>query len=270
MPFVNCIEIEGQAVRERSEGFWRRPGLYKRLGVAGIATVSGLTFTGLLLHFFGPHNKHWFPVLAPRIATDSSSPSDTTAYSSSPTDARTHNSTPSGTATPGNTATSSSSLLTTRFLSTTQLPSSALHPYEAEALKYQRALAYDCLAVSEYDLVNQCHPNPEKRPEPNIDDITTLLSGYELATLRVPPGTCNDAFHRMKPQSMVKAAPGGWKTLDWSQVGGGNIVCTDENGQDVTCHYFGEPFKYDLPTVWDAVNYYVKPYQCLFTDNGDT
>ncbi|EZG43259.1 hypothetical protein GNI_179700, partial [Gregarina niphandrodes] len=38
MPFMNCIEIEGQAVRERTEGFWRRPGLSKRLGIAGVAT----------------------------------------------------------------------------------------------------------------------------------------------------------------------------------------------------------------------------------------
>ncbi|EZG44585.1 hypothetical protein GNI_145840 [Gregarina niphandrodes] len=73
----------------------------------------------------------------------------------------------------------------------------------------------------------------------------------------------------MKPQSMVKAAPGGWKTLDWSQVNGGKVICADENGQDMTCHYFGDPFKYDLPTVWDAVNYYLEPYQCLFTDNGN-
>ncbi|EZG43256.1 putative transmembrane protein [Gregarina niphandrodes] len=252
MPFVNCIEIEGQAVRERTEGFWRRPGLSKRLGIAGIATASGLAITGFLLYRFGPRGGS---LLAPRIATNSSSPTDT----------------------PGNTTTNTSSTLfttqfppKTQFPPTTQLPSSSLHPYEAEALKYQRALAHECSGVSGSDCVNQCHPNPEKRPEPNIDDITTLLSGYELATLRVPSGSCNDAFHRMKPQSMVKAAPGGWKTLDWSQVSGGKVICTDENGQDMTCHYFGDPFKYDLPTVWDAVNYYLKPYQCLFTDNGDT
>ncbi|EZG43420.1 putative transmembrane protein [Gregarina niphandrodes] len=252
--FMNCIEIEGQALRERTEGFWRRPGLCKRLGIAGAATASGLAIAGLLLlYHFGRRSGSRFPRMAPRPPIYSSSVSDTTAYSSSP----------SGTADSDHTTTSST-------LFTTRLPSSThnqLDAYEAEAEKYQRALAHDCLVTSEFDVVNQCHPNPEKRPEPSIDDITTLLSGYELATLRVPDGTCNDALHRMKPQSMVKAAPGGWKALDWSQVNGGKVVCTDENGQDVTCHYFGEPFKYDLPTVWDAVNHYLKPYQCLFTEN---
>ncbi|EZG43017.1 putative transmembrane protein, partial [Gregarina niphandrodes] len=262
MSFMNCIEIEGQAVRERTEGFWRPPGLYKCLGVATLATISGLTATGFLLYHFGRRNTSRFPRMAPRPTIYNSSVSDTTAYSSSPTDARTYNSTPSGTADPGHTTTSST-LFTTRLPSSTHNP---LDAYEAEAEKYLRALAYNCLAVP--DLINQCHPNPDKRPEPTIDDITTLLSGYELATLRATPGTCNDALHQNKSQSIVKAAPGGWEKLDWSHVsGGGKVICTDENSQDVTCHYFGEPFKYDLPTVWGAVNYCLKPYQCLCTEH---
>ncbi|EZG44014.1 putative transmembrane protein [Gregarina niphandrodes] len=263
MSFVNCIEIEGQAVRERSEGFWRRPGLFKRLGIVGIATASGLVITGFLLYRFGP-----------RYGGRSS---DTTAYNSSSSDTTASSSTvgayelaptASGTAIPGIT-TSSSTLSTTRFPSTAgrnMCEGTTFGLTEPE--KYQRALACDCLAVSESSLFTNCHPNPEKRPEPSVDVIASLLSGYELATLRVPSGTCKETLHRSKTQTVVRAEVGGWRMLDWSELSeGGQIVCTDENGLNLNCHYFGAPSKFDFPTVWDAINLYVKPYQCLAASN---
>ncbi|EZG55866.1 hypothetical protein GNI_108080 [Gregarina niphandrodes] len=76
---------------------------------------------------------------------------------------------------------------------------------------------------------------------------------------------------------MVAATSRGWESfiwldLDWGDCAeyGGRIVCTrDQNTGDdyLGCHYFGTPWQYDLPTVWEGIVRHVKPNRCSYRCN---
>ncbi|EZG57064.1 hypothetical protein GNI_099560, partial [Gregarina niphandrodes] len=96
------------------------------------------------------------------------------------------------------------------------------------------------------------------------------MSAHELASLRIPSETCKGIYDNKKNATMVDAAAGAWETLDWNSCfWGGKVVCVDDPGEDLSCHYFNHPFKYDLARVWEAVTRHLKPSRCLITNNTD-
>ncbi|EZG56550.1 hypothetical protein GNI_102970 [Gregarina niphandrodes] len=96
------------------------------------------------------------------------------------------------------------------------------------------------------------------------------MSAHDLAWLRIPSDTCKGIYDNNKSASMVDATADAWKTLDWSGCDlGGKVVCVDDRGEDLSCHYFNYPFEYDFPRVWEAVIRHLKPSRCLLTNNAD-
>ncbi|EZG61415.1 hypothetical protein GNI_089150 [Gregarina niphandrodes] len=142
---------------------------------------------------------------------------------------------------------------------------SAIKSYSSasEIRRYYQTLSTNCdKGSSVFDWIMKCMPDPLPRPEPSIDDINSLISGHELATLRLPWVASNKMRHGGKMEaSMRNATVDGWKEFDWSfcDKPGGRILCTDH-----TDHYYGAPFKFDFPTVWEAVVHIADPTQCSF------
>ncbi|EZG78293.1 putative transmembrane protein [Gregarina niphandrodes] len=100
---------------------------------------------------------------------------------------------------------------------------------------------------------------------PNVDDITTLISESELASLTVPEDIC---AARNITSGYVIAHSDNWGLLKWSDCAdnGGHIAC----GKDTMCYYYGYPFKFDGPTVFKAVVQYRGPDGCSMRCNeGD-
>ncbi|EZG57374.1 hypothetical protein GNI_097810 [Gregarina niphandrodes] len=135
----------------------------------------------------------------------------------------------------------------------------------SDAERYKYAVSCDCKAQSESDLVVNCKPVATERKSGNI-----TMSAHDLAWLRIPSDTCKGIYDNNKNASMVDATADGWKTLDWSScMWGGKVVCVDDRGEDLSCHYFNHPFKHDFPRVWEAVIRHLKPARCLLADHGD-
>ncbi|EZG51265.1 putative transmembrane protein [Gregarina niphandrodes] len=131
---------------------------------------------------------------------------------------------------------------------------------------------------------------------PNIDDVTTLISESELAALRVPMAVCKKAYKFVEgwsPSSneldtrklvtedgrsnevlttpMMPATTDGWRKLDWGRCygNGGKIVCSEMSSYPhLRCHYYEHPYRYDFPTVWEAIVRYLKPSKCSFQCNN--
>ncbi|EZG56873.1 hypothetical protein GNI_100220 [Gregarina niphandrodes] len=135
----------------------------------------------------------------------------------------------------------------------------------SDAERYKYAVSCDCKAWSESELIMDCE---FVASDPRAGNVT--MSAHELASLRIPSETCKGIYDNKKNASMVGATADAWKTLDWSScIWGGKVVCVDERGEDLSCHYFYHPFKYDLARVWEAVVRYLKPSRCLITNNAE-
>ncbi|EZG55887.1 putative transmembrane protein [Gregarina niphandrodes] len=110
---------------------------------------------------------------------------------------------------------------------------------------------------------------------PDLSEIGKI-SETELALLKAPTDVCrrtySDVVQAKNDLPMVEATSIAWQKLDWNDCAsyGGRIVCTrDQNTDDgnLGCHYFGTPWKFDLPTVWEGVVRHVKPTECSYQCN---
>ncbi|EZG57347.1 hypothetical protein GNI_097920 [Gregarina niphandrodes] len=129
--------------------------------------------------------------------------------------------------------------------------------------RYKHIVSCDCKSEPS-DLTLSCRLVPSKTSADSV-----MMSARDLAELRIPWKTCEGVYDRTKKNnvSLVDATADAWKTLDW--IGDGKVVCVDDRGEDLSCHYFNDPFQYDLPSVWEAVVRFQKPSKCLLADNSD-
>ncbi|EZG60554.1 hypothetical protein GNI_090300 [Gregarina niphandrodes] len=101
-------------------------------------------------------------------------------------------------------------------------------------------------------------------------DGASMISAQELAVLK--EGSCREAFADLKAP-LIEATMKGWEQLDWSDCvdGGGWVICTDDRSSISECYRFGYPYRFDFPTVWEAVVHRLKPAKCSFRCNeGNT
>ncbi|EZG43639.1 putative transmembrane protein [Gregarina niphandrodes] len=312
-PATYCIEVEGQAIREETGSFWRRPRFLKGLGIACAVGLSGAVIAGAVFHLYRARADSLTPPELPSILDPlsvstytpserpmpSSTPSEGQMPSSTPSDGQMPSSTPSEGQMPSSTPSQGQmpsstpsegpmpSFTTSRGLiysetrseapmtTYTPITEATTHNYTSwydaqfsrlsDVERYKYAVSCDCEAWSESDLVVNCKPVAIESRAGNI-----AMSAHELALLRIPSDTCKGIYDNNKNASMVDATADAWKTLDWSGCDlGGKVVCVDDRGEDLSCHYFNHPFKHDFPRVWEAVIRHLKPARCLLTNNAD-
>ncbi|EZG54502.1 hypothetical protein GNI_120490 [Gregarina niphandrodes] len=89
--------------------------------------------------------------------------------------------------------------------------------------------------------------------------------------MKMPSKLCTEIHQEDEMKaSMINATVNGWEELDWSGCDhtGGTLLCTDGNGENPQCHYFGYPWKLSLPSVWQAIIDYTDPSRCSCQCNG--
>ncbi|EZG44624.1 putative transmembrane protein [Gregarina niphandrodes] len=108
--------------------------------------------------------------------------------------------------------------------------------------------------------------------DPYADDP---LAPAALATLRAPAEACAKAWNTTAATALP-ASLDAWSNAPWCDGFSGIVVCSDSNTPNAvtekttpsswaphpSCYYFRSPFKYDLPTVWEAVVRHNAPKRC--------
>ncbi|EZG60552.1 putative transmembrane protein, partial [Gregarina niphandrodes] len=224
------VEVEGQYIHEDTRSWWLTPTFAKGVGVFGLGVVSGVGLAALYSYLNGSQDGY----SSARV----SGPEYT--YNPTPSDAATHSPTP---------------LDATIYHDATGYHSTLSDVATPIVLVRN---ASECVSSG----ADKCGVGPIKPPF----DGASMISAQELAVLKA--GSCREAFADLKAP-LIEATMNGWEQLDWSDCAdsGGWVICTDDRSSISECYSFGFPYRFDFPTVWEAVVHRLKPSKCSFRCN---